>query len=848
MDAESNLVAPIGQIGIVQSMGNLASAPAAIRCARRSLGHGLRQGMLSGALLLISCLATSVTAAPPYPQSNRIAAIRWELDSYLSGGLGGTIWPMTWAADGSMLTAWGDGVVACPQKVSYGFANLASDQPGTGLTRLFCGPGPSGKGKVMAMVATGAAIYATVNLQNGIYRYPVWKSLDGGQSWTQPTSAPDMLLDSFVQVGRGNAGAPGGYVYALEPSSTQIRLLRVPAASVDNVGAYQYFSGTPFAPAWKTGKTGSSVIFTDLAGVVRPSMTYNAGLNRYLLAVAHSSSTTAGANKMGLFEAPNPWGPWRTVSYVDNFLGIAGGRFYGMHFPAKWQADAGATLWATFACTSTSSSQSCGAYDSRLNLLKATLTTVPAPPPPKAMADAATTNANTAVVIPVLANDTGTGLDLRTVTTPANGTVRINSDDSVTYTPKSGYTGADAFSYLVSDGFEQPATATVTVTVQNRPPVAGADSATTVAPNSVKIAVLANDSDPDGHTLTVVGANTPGHGTATVTSDRKAITYKPAARYSGTDSFTYTLGDGHDGTAQGRVTVAVTNNPPIAVADSATTIAGKSVRILVLANDSDPEGYVLTIAQVTQGAHGTVTRSSDLKSVTYTPAAGFVGGDSFSYTASDGYGGTAQAQVTVTVTNRPPVAVADAASTVGGKLVKITVIANDSDPDGHTISVQSVGPASHGTSSLNANSTGGVIYQPDAFYTGPDSFIYTIKDRYGATAQATVSVAVGNHPPVVTADAVSTPYNTIVTINVLANDSDPDGHALRTGAVSRPSDGIAEIGVDQRQVKYRMVPGFEGVDTFTYTAVDGYGGSTVGQVTVTVGQRPWLERVFGLRR
>ena len=613
-------------------------------------------------MLLIASLGTSVATAAPYPQSNRITAIQWALDTYQSGGLGGGIWPVTWAADGSLLTAWGDGIVACPQKVSYGLAALASEQPGTGMNPLFCGPGPTGQGKVMSLVGTGAALFATVNLQNGVFRYPVWKSVDGGRNWTRPTTAPDFLIDSFVQFGRGNAGAPGGYVYALEPSSTQIRLLRVPAASVDNLGAYQYFSGTAFSPAWKTGKTGSSVIFTDLAGVVRPTMTYNAGLNRYLLTVAHSSSTTTGANKQGLFEAPNPWGPWRTVSYVDNFLGIAGGRFYGLHFPVKWQADAGNTLWATFGCTSTT--QSCGTYDNRFNLLKATLTTVPAPPPPNAMVDVVTTDANTLVVIPVLANDTGTDLDLRTVTSPANGTVRINSGDTVTYTPNTGYTGGDAFSYLVSDSFEQPATANVTVTVKNRLPVAGADSATTVAPNPItRIPVLANDSDPDGHTLTVVGASTPGHGTATVASDRKAINYKPAAGYSGTDSFTYTISDGHDGTAQGRVTVAVTNSAPNALADNATTIAGKVVRILVLANDSDPERHVLTVAQVTAGFNGTVTRAVDLKSVTYTPATGFVGNDSFSYTASDGYGGTAQAQVNVSVTNRPPNAVADVAST-----------------------------------------------------------------------------------------------------------------------------------------------------------------------------------------
>ena len=238
-----------------------------------------------------------------------------------------------------------------------------------------------------------------------------------------------------------------------------------------------------------------------------------------------------------------------------------------------------------------------------------------------------------------------------------------------------------------------------------------------------------------------------------------------------------------------------------------------------------------------------MARGTDQKSVNYTPAAGYVGSDSFTYTASDGYGGTAQAQVTVSVTNRPPIAVADVVSTWGGRIAGIPVLANDSDPDGHSMSVQEVGPPSHGTTRLNPNNPAGVFYEPETFYTGPDSFTYTVRDRYGATAQATVSVTVGNRAPIVRDDVATTPYNTIVTIRVLGNDNDPDGHDLRTGSVSKPANGIAEISVDDRQVIYRMVPGFEGVDTFTYTAVDGYGGATVGQVTVTVGASPWIERL-----
>ena len=331
-------------------------------------------------------------------------------------------------------------------------------------------------------------------------------------------------------------------------------------SKVQSSADYEYFSGSAFAPAWKLGRSGSKAIFVDLAGTRHPTITYIPDLDRYLLTVAHSTVENSAAHKMGIFEAPNPWGPWRTVSYVDNFLGMTGGIFYYMNFPLKWQADNGATLWATFSCYSRHSSEPCGVYHDRFNLMKATLDVVPEPPPPTAVADEATTNANTPVLVPVLGNDTGSELTVRTVSTPTNGTARINTDRTVTYTPKTGYTGSDAFTYLISDGFEQPATATVTITVLNRPPVAAPDNATTVRTGvGPDLSVLANDSDPDGHSLTIAGATTAAHGTTTISSDRKAITYKPAAGYSGSDSFTYTVSDNHGGTGQGVVTVAANN-------------------------------------------------------------------------------------------------------------------------------------------------------------------------------------------------------------------------------------------------------------------------------------------------
>jgi hypothetical protein len=193
------------------------------------------------------------------------------------------------------------------------------------------------------------------------------------------------------------------------------------------------------------------------------------------------------------------------------------------------------------------------------------------------------------------------------------------------------------------------------------------------------------------------------------------------------------------------ITISPSNTPPVAVADTASTRAGKAVDINVLANDSDPDGDALTITAVTQGAHGTVTTNGAF--VTYAPAASFAGTDTFSYTISDGKGGTATASVTVTVTlgNHPPVANADTASTPRKTAVTINVLANDSDPDGDALTITAVTQGAHGT--VTKTSTN-VTYKTATNYSGTDRFTYTITDGHGAYATAPVTVTVTANAPI----------------------------------------------------------------------------------------------------
>ena len=374
------------------------------------------------------------------------------------------------------------------------------------------------------------------------------------------------------------------------------------------------------------------------------------------------------------------------------------------------------------------------------------VTTVIAAPPPSAVDDSATTQADTPVKIDVLANDSdpsGSSISVVSATTPAHGSVAINSGASITYTPVSGYTGTDSFRYTIQNATGGTASAAVNLTVVAATvPVAVADSASTTPGSAVKINLLANDQLPQGQQVSVTSITTPDGGTVVNNGDGTA-TYTPNTGFSGTDTFNYTIADqnGQQSTASVSVTVAAVTLPT-AVNDSATTQAGTAITIDVLSNDSDPSGSGISVVSVTSPAHGTAVNNSGA-SVTYTPAAGHTGPDRFSYTIRNANGETASATVDMTVVAATvPVAVADSAATSPGTAVKIDLLANDQAPQGQQISVASVTTPQHGTAVNNGDGT--ATYTSSGGFTGTDTFNYTIEDKTGQQSTATVRVRVSS--------------------------------------------------------------------------------------------------------
>lgn len=255
----------------------------------------------------------------------------------------------------------------------------------------------------------------------------------------------------------------------------------------------------------------------------------------------------------------------------------------------------------------------------------------------------------------VLANDSdaeGDDLTIVSVSSPAHGTAVI-SGNQVNYTPDAEYYGNDSFTYAVEDGYGGTATATVTIVIErlNTAPAA-VDDEYVVNEDSVAnmLDILANDSDAESDSFTIISVTTPAHGTVSINGDM--VSYTPNPGYFGPDVFEYIIEDspGLQASATVNITVVEVNDPPIAVDDSARTLKGYSEIIDVLANDSDPNGDPLTVIEIMQSDHpmGFVVINPD-GTLKYTPMAGWWGGDSFQYRISDGRGGTAVGTVTVDV-------------------------------------------------------------------------------------------------------------------------------------------------------------------------------------------------------
>jgi hypothetical protein len=416
------------------------------------------------------------------------------------------------------------------------------------------------------------------------------------------------------------------------------------------------------------------------------------------------------------------------------------------------------------------------------------------------------------------------------VTPPAHGSAVANGDGTITYTADAGFSGRDVFSYTISDDYGVVSLpANIFVGVYR--PAAIDQWADTDGTKPVTVNVLADATDPGAHLdpSGVVIVSQPANGTA-VTNGDGTITYTAAGSFVGTDSFQYTIRD-YPGGISPPATCYVNVNRPIAADVLAEALGATPVIVNVLAPSADPDGNQHLVAGsvtiVGGPSNGTATANGD-GTITYTANSGFGGTDSFQYTIGDDQGGVSlPASVSVVVAQAGALAGAGAL-TFGTIPVAINVLASYSGA-AHLVpsSVQVSGKPSHGSASVNST-TGTITYTPAAHYMGTDTFQFTARDTNNHLYGPATATVIVERPTA--ADAWSdTDGTTPVTLNLLANDTDPLGNHLVASSVtiaSKPAHGVVAVHKDGT-VTYTAAADFMGTDEFTYTVGDSKGVSSL---------------------
>ncbi|MGB0322823.1 MAG: Ig-like domain-containing protein, partial [Luminiphilus sp.] len=453
----------------------------------------------------------------------------------------------------------------------------------------------------------------------------------------------------------------------------------------------------------------------------------------------------------------------------------------------------------------------------------------------------------------VLANDTDADGDALTIVsaTAPNGSVTVNADGTLSYTPNSGFIGDDVITYTVDDGRGARDSAVVIVTVvsvdegpSNEIPSANDDPSLTT-PFETPIAninVLANDTDPDGSALTVIQASAQ-YGSVTINSD-SSLNYTPGAGFSGNDVVTYTVSDGEGGRDSAIFTVMVgaglTNTAPRALPDGPFTIALEETQITfnVLTNDVDPDGDPIELLNASAD-DGRISAKPD-GTIVYTKPSAFDGSDTIRYTITDGKGGIGNGKATVTgpatITNRAPVAVADGPFTVveGGRAKDIDVLANDTDADGDLLILTSA-TADSGTATVSDDNTIDYVAAPG--FTGTATITYQVSDGSGGTASATATINIVAAKATNTAPVAASAQYKVTTDQALASllpaATDAELDPIRYVLAIAPKDGFANVDGNGR-FTYKPEPGFVGTDTFFFYVTDGQLNSRNYQVTLDI--------------
>jgi hypothetical protein len=355
-----------------------------------------------------------------------------------------------------------------------------------------------------------------------------------------------------------------------------------------------------------------------------------------------------------------------------------------------------------------------------------------------------------------------------------------------------------------------------------RPPSIRDLPSQTVAPGnpffSIQLDQFVNDLDTEVADLSwIVTGNQALF--ARITDEHLLIVEAPTPAWIGLETLSLRVVDpsGLDDRREVQYEVRAGYQGPRAAPDEVETMEESPVIIDVLRNDSSPLGLPLELVSVSRPGHGSAGVLPG-GGVEYLPATNFFGEDFFQYQVSDGQGGVAVGQVSLSVASLPdaPRAVPDYFIIDEDSPVSLSILANDTDPDGDPVSIKELGQPSHGV--IRPQGLNAWTYVPETNFTGTDSFDYAVVDSSGLTAASTVSILIKpvNDPPVVEAQSFVINRNTYQNVDYLG--SDAEGGDLTFEILKGPEHG--ELWNYPRTSTYYPKKGYSGQDIFTYRARD----------------------------
>lgn len=318
---------------------------------------------------LVNMLMDALTD-PPYPKSDVIRSVRFSpVSTIIRKARGSDNWPLTWGDDDNLYTAYGDGSGFEPQmdkKLSLGLAKITGgpqDFQGANIrseTGEQTGNGRKGE-KASGMLMLHGILYMWIRNadHDGRHSQLAW-SADHGKTWSYShwQFTESFGCPTFLNFGKNYRHARDKYVYiyshddedAYKPADHMV-LARVPENSIQQRGKYEFFKGLDEKgdPVWTKDIAEQQPVFTHPAGCYRSGISYDVGLKRYLWCqVLESGADPRGSRfqgGFGIYEAPEPWGPWRTVYYTRNW-DVGPGE--ACTFPTKWMSRDGKTCYLVF--------------------------------------------------------------------------------------------------------------------------------------------------------------------------------------------------------------------------------------------------------------------------------------------------------------------------------------------------------------------------------------------------------------------------------------------------------------------------------------------------------------------